>query len=231
MSIKAWNALLVIALLIVLSGGGYILYQNNQQKQAEIAQKMAEAEALKAEQEAALKAEFDDFLKTFLADIRTHVADYKKQRKVLESLSKPTNLRQAEYVEENARLAESTMMGLQLQMETVMGLFEKADEDIQGLIGKFTEEQQVLVTKQWEKLRDENIEKFTLYFTTEQDLMMANLALVEFYNTHRDVMEVDVINERVIFDTVELQQQEAMLRGKILELKTARKDLFRKQGG
>ena len=231
MSIKAWNALLVIALLIVLSGGGYILYQNNQQKQAEIAQKMAEAEALKAEQEAALKAEFDDFLKTFLADIRTHVADYKKQRKVLESLSKPTNLRQAEYVEENARLAESTMMGLQLQMETVMGLFEKADEDIQGLIGKFTEEQQVLVTKQWEKLRDENIEKFTLYFTTEQDLMMANLALVEFYNAHRDVMEVDVINERVIFDTVELQEEEAMLRGKILELKTARKDLFKKQGG
>ena len=61
--------------------------------------------------------------------------------------------------------------------------------------------------------------------------MMANLALVEFYNTHREAMEVDVINERVIFDTVELQEQEALLRGKVLELKTARSDLFRKQGG
>ena len=231
MSIKAWNALLVVALLIVLSGGGYILYQNNQQKQAEIAQKLAEAEALKAEQEAALKAEFDDFLKNFLGDIKTHVAEYKKQRQVLEGLSKPSNLRQIEYVEENARLAEGTVMGLQLQMDTVMGLFETADSDIRELIGQFAEEQRAPVTEQWEKLRDENIEKFTLYFTTEQDLMMANLALVEFYNTHREAMEVDVINERVIFDTVELQEQEALLRGKVLELKTARSDLFRKQGG
>ena len=228
MSIKAWNALLVVALLIMLSGGGYILYQNNQQKQAEIARELAEAEALKAEQEAALKAEFDDFLKAFLTDIQTNVVEYKKQRKVLEGLSKPVNLRQNEYIEENARLAESTVMGLQLQMDSIMGLFETANETVQILVEKFEDTEKEPIQKSWAELRDENIEKFTTYFTAEQDLTMAYLELIEFYNAQRDALEVDVENDRIVFQDIALQEQEAMLRGKVLELKTARKDLFKK---
>ena len=225
MSIKAWNALLVIALLIVLSGGGYILYQNNLQKQAESAQKLAEEEALKAEKVAVLKGEFDALLKSFLKDIQGHVATYKKQREVLVSLSKPMNLRQPEYIEENASLAEATMMDLQLQMETIMGLFEKADAEMQELIAKFEEDERGAVQVSWNALRDENVEKLSVYFTIERDLMMAHLKLVEFYDQHQENLSVDVENERVIFEDVELQEEEALLRGKILELHALRTGL------
>ncbi|MEM7651254.1 MAG: hypothetical protein AAF204_04140 [Pseudomonadota bacterium] len=226
MSIKAWNALLVIALLIVLSGGGYILYQNNLQKQAEAAHKLAEQQAeeeRKAEELAALRLEFREFLDDFLVKIQTEVREYKKQREVLAGLTKPANLRQTEYIEENARLAESTVLGLQLQMETVMGLFETADEDAKTLIAKFEESERVAIEEDWASLRDENIEKFTDYFTIEQDLMMAHLALIEFYNENKDALEVDVINSRVVFDDVQKQEKEALLRGKILEIKSARR--------
>ncbi len=230
MNIKAWNALLVIALLIVLSGGGYILYQNNAQKQAEIALEAAriaaEAEKLEQEKQARLQA-FEDFLNGFLDDVYMQAREYKKSRVVLNELSKPSNFKEPQYIEENARLAESTVMSLQLQMEDILGLFESADKQAQELLSPFEEGMQAKLQQDWEDVRDESITKYTAFFAMEQDILMAQLKRIEFYAEHSEVLSIDEKNERVLFEDVDLQEQEALLRGGIIELKAAQRDTLK----
>ncbi|MEZ5814261.1 MAG: hypothetical protein R3E13_06005 [Alphaproteobacteria bacterium] len=229
MNIATWNVLLVVALLIVLSGGGYILYQNNLQKQAEVAQVLAEeqAEAARAkEEEQVLLQEFEDFLNQFLSDVYEKAQAYKQNRGVLNELGKPLNLTEPEYIRENARLAESTVMSLQLQMDDIMNIFEQADADIQDLIGQLEGEARENVRQSWVEVRDENIEKYGAFFATEQDVLMAQLKLIEFYAEHSEVLSVDADNGRVLFEDGALQEREALLRGEIMRLRAEQKDVL-----
>jgi len=233
-NIKAWNALLVIALLIVLAGGGYILYQNNIQKQQEVseeealvlAQEKEEADRLEQERLTRLQG-FEGFLNNFLQEVQVQAVSYKKSRAVLNELSKPSNLGEPEYIEENARLAESTVMSLQLQMDDIMSIFGAADQQAQDLIHQFEGETQLTIQKNWTDVRDQNTTKYTAFFAMEQDVLMAQLKLIEFYAEHREVLSVDVANDRVLFESVELQEQEALLRGEIIELKASQKDVLK----
>ncbi len=233
MNIKAWNALLVVSLLIVLSGGGYILHQNNAQKQAEIAEEQLrlaeEVERLKQEKQALLQS-FDDFLNGFLDDVYEQARAYKKSRVVLNELGKPSNLREPQYIEENARLAESTVLSLQLQVTDIMNSFEQADQEAQELLLQFEGAEQENLQQNWSDVRDQSVAKYTGFFAVEQDVIMAQLRLIEFYAKHSDVLNIDVENERILFDTVDLQEQEAMLRGEIIKLKAAQQDVL-KAGG
>lgn len=239
MNIKAWNALLVIALLIVLGGGGYILYQSDVQKREEIAQEQAEiaaaaqveVERLEAARQARLQG-FEDFLNDFLREVSVQARAYKKSRAVLNELGKPSNLSEPQYIEENARLAENTVMSLQLKMDDIMSIFTRADQQAQDFIAQFEEDAQVGVQESWSSVRDENAEKYTSFFAAEQDLLMAQLKLIEFYSAQSAALSVDAEHERVLFESVELQEEEALLRGAIIELKAVQKDAVRaSQGG
>lgn len=230
MNIKAWNALLVIALLIVLSGGGYILYQNNEQKQIELAQKEAEAKeaAERAHQEKIEQAQrFEDFINGFLQQVASEVADYKKSRNVLKNLVEPANLREPEYIQENAKLAESLVMSLQLKMDDVMKSFEAADQKAQTLINELEGESQKTIQEKWIQVRDENAQKFAIYFSMEQDILTAHLRLIEFYEAHSDELEIDVANGHILFEDINLQEEEAMLRGRIMEFRVMQQDVLR----
>ncbi|MCB1721341.1 MAG: hypothetical protein H6860_03340 [Rhodospirillales bacterium] len=235
MSIKSWNILLVLALVIVLSGGGYILYQNNQQKQAEIAKAEAEEQARIAEEtqrkkqeQTALMQNFEDFLNNFLQDINTQVYEYKQARTVMDELLKPGNQSTPEYIIENARLAEGTVMSLQLQMEDILKQFEKANADLKPLIEKLTPDSQDHVRQTWNKIRNENAEKFMAFFESDQEVLSAQLKLIEFYKSHAQILHADIENQRITFDDISLQEQEALLRAKIMATKAAQKDLFKK---
>ncbi|MCB9982296.1 MAG: hypothetical protein H6861_01300 [Rhodospirillales bacterium] len=233
MSIQSWNILLVIALLIVLSGGGYILLQNHEQKQAEIEQVKAEEEARlaeeaqrNAEEQKALLQSFEDFLNTFLGDIYAEVQEYKQARKVMEELRKPSNLTSPEYVAENTSMAESTLMSLQLQMDDIMARFEKAGTELQPLIEHLNEDGQAHVREIWNAVRKENAEKFMAFFASDQEALRAELKLMEFYNDYADILHADAENERILFDDIALQEQEALLRAAIIEAKAVQKDLI-----
>ena len=235
MSIKIWNALLVIALLIVLSGGGYILYQNNAVKQAEKSREQAaaaqaeqEEKERKAQKAAALKQQVDDFINGFLVDIKNEMREYKKGRAVLNELGTPANLREKAYIAENAKLAEKTVLDLQLQMDDVMSSFERADIEAQDLIARFEDSEQTLVQTRWGEVRDENAEKFMNFFASEEDILMAKLRLLEFYAENKDILTVDVVNDHIVFDALEKQEQEALLRARIMELEAEQKDLLKR---
>ena len=225
----------MIALLICLSGGGYILYQNDQAKRAEIAREEAEKlakeqeEARKAaEKRAALNKAFEDFLNGFLGNVYEAVGEYKKGRAVLNDLGKPANLRAPEYIEENARMAERTVLALQLQADDVMSLFQKADADVRVLIEQFEDEGRERVEKGWAEVRDENAEKFMAFFAMDQDVLMAQLKLIEFYNENRDVLDVDIENDRILFDDIAKQEEAAVLKGRVMEMRAMQRDVMQK---
>ena len=231
MSVKAWNALLVLALVIVLSGGGYILYYNYQLRQAEIqmeqervaAEEKREAEE-RAAQRAALLQKFEDFLNNFLQGVYSEVQEYKTSRSVMDALLEPDNLRDADYIAENAQMADSTSMSLQLQMNDILNTFEDADVRIQELLSQLDEETQVRLQARWDNMRNENVSKLVTFFDTEQEILSAQLGLIRFYNDNRAEMSVDTENDRVLFEDVTLQEEEAMLRAKIMELEAVQKD-------
>ena len=236
MNIKVWNAVLVLALVSVLAGGGYILYLNHQQKQAEIQrqEELAAAEAKREAEEraaerAALLQGFEDFLNGFLQDVYTEVQEYKTSRAVMNELLRPGNLRAPEYVEENAALADTTSMSLQLQMNDVLNAFEDADAKIEELLKPMDEETQVRLQARWDAMRDENIAKFVTFFDAEQEILAAQIDLMQFYNENREVMTVDVDNQRILFDDLALQEQEAMLRAKIMEIEAVQKDAMQRE--
>lgn len=233
MNIKAWNVLLVIALLIVLAGGGYILIEDHQRKQAEIERieaeeqaKAEEAARIKAEALAAKKQEFENFLNAFLKDIYGKMQEYRQARKVVDNLDKPSNLTKAEYAQENAVFAEQTIMDLELQMGEIMLSFQQADVEAEPLIEKFDEEDQEAIRSQWEKVHTENSEQFTQFFAMDQDILRAQLELLQFYAEHSDALFVNLNRRLVLFEDRELNKQATALKSKVEDLKKLRKDIL-----
>jgi outer membrane murein-binding lipoprotein Lpp len=236
MNIKAWNALLVIALLIVLAGGGYILNEDHKRKQAAIEKieaeeqaKAEEAARIKAEELAAKKQEFEDFLNAFLKDVYAKMQEYRQARKVVDNLDKPSNLTKAEYARENAVFAEQTIMDLELQMGEIMLSFQQADVEAEPLIEKFDEEDQAAIRSEWEKVHAANSEQFTQFFSMDQDILRAQLELLQFYAEHSDGLFVNLNRKLVMFEDRELNKQANVLKSKVEELKKLRKDILTDQ--
>lgn len=233
MNIKAWNVLLVIALLIVLAGGGYILNEDHKRKEAEIAKVEAEEQA-KAEEEARIKAEalaakkqeFEDFLNVFLKDIYGKMQEYRQARKIVDDLDKASNLTKTEYARENAVFAEQTIMDLELQMGEIMLSFQQADLEVEPLIEKFDEDEQEGIQQKWDAVHAENSEKFTQFFAMDQDILRAQLALLKFYADHSDELFVNLNRKLIMFEDRELNRQSQELKQKVEELKVLRKQIL-----
>ena len=119
-------------------------------------------------------------------------------------------------------------MSLQLQMEDILKQFEKANADLKPLIEKLTPDSQDHVRQTWNKIRNENAEKFMAFFESDQEVLSAQLKLIEFYKSHAQILHADIENQRITFDDISLQEQEALLRAKIMATKAAQKDLFKK---
>lgn len=236
MSIKQWNIILVLALCGVLSGGGYVLYQNNLAQEAKLLEQ-AEEERLAAEQAqkdkeeaekiAALTKEFEGFLNDFLTDVSQELREYKITRKVLVSLMQPANLRETKYIEENYEMGEATVMSLRLQMDKVMRLFETAEIEFQELLTKWPEGRGESIRQNWRSMRDEQVDVYLGYFTSEQDLLEAMQNLLSFYNEKRDVLRVDVIDDRIEFDDEEDTLRHEELKITVDALKSLQSELMK----
>ena len=226
MNIQAWNALLVIALLIVLAGGGYILNENFKQKQVEAEQEAAAEREQRAAEVAAKKQEFEDFLNAFLKDIHGKMREYQMARKIVDELDNPANLTKKEYAVENAVLAEQTIMDLELQMGEVMLSFEEADKEFEDLMAKYEEDEQDGIREKWESVHGENAEKYTQFFTMDQDILRAQLKLLQYYAEHNEEMFINLNSNRIIFEADESEAMEKELKDNIRELKALRQEIL-----
>ena len=226
MNIQAWNTLLVVALLIVLAGGGYILNENFKQKQAEAEQEAAAEREQRAAEVAAKKQEFEDFLNAFLKDIHGKMREYQMARKIVDELDNPANLTKKEYAVENAALAEQTIMDLELQMGEVMLSFEEADKEFEDLMAKYEEDEQDGIREKWESVHGENAEKYTQFFTMDQDILRAQLKLLQYYAEHNEEMFINLNSNRIIFEADESEAMEKELKDNIRELKALRQEIL-----
>lgn len=225
MSIKNWNIILVLALLAALAGGGFVLYQNHMEQQAALAQAALEEkleqerlEKEKAEALAALRQEFEDFLNGFLKNVATQAREYRQSRKVLMGLVQPADLRASEYIEENYNLGESTVMSLRLQMDKIMGLFEQADQDFATVLEKWPEDKRESMAQNWRETKDKQASLYVAYFASEQELLAAVQELLNFYYQKRDVLKVDIVQDRIVFSDPSDQVAHAALKDKIADL-------------
>lgn len=203
MTIRSWNLILVVALLAVLSLGGWILYQNQEQKRAEMAAEQARLEQVAQEERARHMQAVEDFLNGFLHDIQKAALEYKNRRRVLVSLSQPQGMKTAEYVEQNADLAESTILALQLQMDKIMKMFNKSDEDFAALIAFLDEADRPGLEQKWQQERKAQADLFMGYFASEQDVLKAYGELMRFYEARKSVMHIDESGQNFVFDSPE----------------------------
>lgn len=208
MSIKSWNIVLFLALLAVLAGGAYVLYQNHETQLAKVAAeqaRIAEEDAAKIAEAEDLAQGFEDALNGFLQDLGMQADEYKKRRKVLHGLIRPENLRSAEYVEENYNLGESTSLALQLQMESIIGLFDAANVKMKALIERLPERKKEAAAESWANIQGQQLETYMQFFDGEQAVITNIRALLSFYNEHKDEMSVDLEKGRILFSDIETQ--------------------------
>lgn len=221
MNVKFWNLFLVLALLLSLSVGGGILYQNHLAKQAEMArikaeemQKVAEAQ----NRERKIKAEFEEFLNALLKQIAAESELYKKSRMVLTGLVQPMNMAQPEYIKENAALAEDTLATLRGQMDKIMNLFTEANQRVEKLTADISPEARATILESWNKMRAEEIGLFVQYFESEQVVLDDYKALIDFYAQKREALHVDAQSGEIVFDDPEDEKKAMALRAEIKEL-------------
>ncbi len=234
MNIKLWNILLVGGLIGAFCAGGYVFYLDKKEKEAVIAateKKVQEEALLKAEQakkDQEIKTRFETFLNVFLKNLSDNVGRYKKNRTVLKQIMVPENLKNPEYLAENAKLLESTVQTLQAQMDTIMGLFKKADTEIEPLLKKLSDKEQNPARAQWKKIQDNQAMSFMAYFTSEQDILSAHQALMVFYLQHRQSLKKNEETGEMEFSSPDDIQTVQKLENDIANLIEAQTALLKK---
>lgn len=218
MKVKLWHVFLASAIVAGGVGVGVVLHFKNVRLEAERVKAEQEAQDRKDEE---LRAAFEDFLNGFLREVEKGALEYRQRRQILASLVRPENLKTPEYAQENASLAESTILALHIQMDEIMGAFARADEKISALTPGLSEAGRAIVEAKWQEVRKKQQDQFAAYFASERDVLAAYKALVDFYAVKKDAFTVDVESGEIRFAAPEDQAQAAELRGRIEQLDAA----------
>jgi len=191
---------LVVALGAALGGGAYLAldyYQDQQalraQVKAEAEQKAVEDAERKAQEEqrvVELTAEFESFLNGFIAEISKASREYKASKAVMKGLVKPETMAMAAYAEENYKLGEATILNMKLQMDEMMQIFQKADEQFEALIEKWPEGRRDTINKSWSELRDARLNQLVGFFESENDVLAAMQELLFICSENKELMAI-----------------------------------------
>lgn len=223
MKLKLWHVFLASAVIAAGAGGGYMRYVENARQEAEKARiAQEELERKDIEQRAA----FEKFLNGFLEDVNKGAREYKQRRQVLASLVRPENLKAPEYAQENASLAESTVLALHIQMDEIMGAFAKADQTIATLASGLSEEGRAAAESKWQDVHKQR-DQFAAYFASERDILAAYKALADFYAAKKDGFTVDASSGEIRFSLPEDQEAARVIEERIAALSAAQAELLR----
>ncbi|MCC6597986.1 MAG: hypothetical protein IT559_04280 [Alphaproteobacteria bacterium] len=216
MNKKLWYILLAFVLFVGVFSGVLAYMSAKRQEQAG-KQYVAEQKAQNAE----IKADFEVFLNGFLADVEKNAFAYKQRRKVLTGLIKPENMKMPEYIEENASLAESTILALHLQMNEILEAFAKADHEIETLLPGLPEGERIAARQKWEQVRTNSQDQFTGYFASERDILAAYKKLLHFYAEKKESISIDSESNAVYLLKPEDQKEALALQKDIKDLEAA----------
>lgn len=226
MSIRTWNIILPLLLLVFLGAGAFILYSNHQEQLAKIAAEELRIEEERREKARALAQNFEDSLNGFLQALSAEISLYRKDRKVLMGLIKPVNLRDPTFVDENTALASETAKRLNERMERVVEMFSETDRELRALIPDLQKFQAVSAQEHWNAVKKTELERYLAFFESEQSIIDEVLTLMTFYNENQSDMAVDVIRDRVAFSNIETQARAYEIQEKLRRLKDEQAALF-----
>lgn len=227
MKVRLWHVFLAGAIAAGIVGGASILHFKNLRIEAEKTRAEQEAQNRKDRE---VKAAFEDLLNSFLREVERNALEYRQRRQILSGLVKPENLGKPEYAEENASLAESTILALNIQMDEIMNAFAKADEEISALTQELSEEERLAAAQKWAEVRKKQRDMFAAYFASERDIIGAYKELIDFYAVKRDGMSVDVANGKIRFSSPEDQEKAEEIKRRIEALNSAQAELLQSAG-
>lgn len=222
MRLKLWHVFLASAVIAAGAGGVYMTYVENARQEAEKA-RIAQEELVRKDLEQ--RAAFEKFLNGFLQDVNKGAQEYKQRRQVLASLVLPQNLKTPEYAQENASLAESTVLALHIQMDEIMSAFAKADQTMATLASGLSEEGRAAAEAKWQAVHKQR-DQFAAYFTSERDILTAYKALADFYAQKKDGFTVDALSGELRFSLPEDQEAARALDERIAALSAAQAELL-----
>ena len=185
---------------ILVSAGGYLFVKHvSQREAAEQARDLIESDKIVEPEVPDISQDFENLLNEFLASIAGQSKAYKTQRKILFELSKPANLREKDYIEENYALAKGMLPTLHTKMNRLIKTFEMTENNTRLLLEGQSDETRAAVWSEWQDLKVKQITPYIAFFSVESQILEVYEELMDFYYVKQNKYIVDLDTGRMDF--------------------------------
>ena len=212
----------VVVLCLFVLLGGYFFMRYGDQKNPHGRKKLSVDHQVTLNQ-SALQS-FERSLNDFLRQVDARMQDYRNDRKVLEGLVRPENMRDPAYIAENYALAQEVIPSLRTQMDALLNVFDEKEKEVRAILANQPESARKRIFKYWKDMKNEQASAFVTYFTVEDEIIKAHEALIQFYYAHRQSITYDRDNNEVHFVNPEDDARAQALRQVIRNLKRQQSD-------
>lgn len=215
MSIKSRDVTFVVSLMIIVVGGLWFAAKHYDFRRFYPSKERA---AAPEDGHAAFIRAFDTALEDFLETIGTQARDYKAQRKVLDDLIKPANLKSAVFIDENYKLSQSLIPSLRSKINALIKTFDSQEDRILTLISTQQDSVRLQAEEKWQALKDRQITLYADYFLIEDRILSAHEELLALYFRERNAVHADTEAGKMVFENPVNQEKEREILEKMQDL-------------
>lgn len=207
---KRVNSFIVVGVAAVLGISAFYAINNTDIKLSQQSEKPAEV--------ASAQTQFDEILKTFLADVNKAVGEYRAERKIIVESVKPENLQEPAYVEENYDMVRALLPSLRKRKDVIFNAFDVTEVKVQELVAMQPEADRQPILDQWAKLKQEQMNLYQNFFTAEDEIIKAYDNLLTFYYSKRYEFTVDLEKNTIVFKTPEDNDRARLMQDTVASL-------------
>ena len=164
-------------------------------------------------------------LNQLLEDVYIEMQEYRKRRKILDDLIKPSNLRDAQYIAESYQVSLQTIPDLKKRSNRIIQIFSAKDAEIKAMIKGRSATAQKNILQSWARVKGEQVDLYVDYFVLEQEILTRYETLMQLYFENRNgvtysessnqlMIKPDALNAKALNLTQEIkslkQQQSAL---------------------
>jgi hypothetical protein len=160
-------------------------------------------------------------------DVEDKASEYRKQRSILPQLAAEANMQTPDYIRQNNELMKATEPKLRAAMADVMGVFDKAQDDVDLLIGGQSEETVTKINDEWKKLKEEQTVLYIDFFSFEEDILQTYVEMLAFFAEKADTTTFNEAEAKLNFADPADQEAAEKLRQRIIDLSEEQKEILR----
>ncbi len=170
------------------------------------------------EAEIALRRGFEDVLNNFLKRMGEQTRAYMKNKKALKEMARPSNLSNAQYIEDNFTLAKSLLPNLQRDIDSILAEFSNTETTLTIMLEGQPVTLQRSIMKSWNEMKDQQAEIYVDYFTAEQASLDLYAQMMLYLHTHREDIYHDAISNTLRFRRDGIEQSYLDMKSKIASI-------------